>query len=138
MDRWDWLDVAIASGFWVIGVILARRRRLSARGQIAFTVIMFGAVLLQILLQKRSILPNLGKKGNILIAGVGLIILVLAFFRKQFFVPYVPMSLAVALILSVFVFAPGYVVSYSIYAIVCVLLLASWILTFKKTKPPRS
>jgi hypothetical protein len=137
MDRWGWLDLAITSGFWVIGIILARKRRLSARGQITFTVIMFGAVPLQILLQKRSILPDLGEKGSILLSAVGLIILVLAFFRKQFFVPYVPMALAIALIFSVFVFAPGYVVSYSIYAIVCVLLLASWILTLKRTKPPR-
>jgi len=62
----------------------------------------------------------------------------MTFFRKQFFVPYVPLALAIALVFSIFVFAPGYVVSYSIYAIVCVLLLASWILTLKKTKPPRN
>ena len=48
----------------------------------------------------------------------------MTFFRKQFFVPYVPLALAIALVFSIFVFAPGYVVSYSIYAIVCVLLLA--------------
>jgi hypothetical protein len=138
MDRRDWLDLAITSGFWVIGILLARRRRLSARAQTVFTVIMFGSALLQILLQKRKIIPGLDEKGNILILVVGLIILVLTFFRKQLFVPYVPLALAAALLLSVFVFAPGYVVSYSIYAIVCVLLLASWILALKRTKPPRS
>ena len=138
MDRWDWLNLAITSAFWVTGIFLARRRRLSVSGQIAFTVIMFGAALLQILLQKRRIIPDLGEKGNILIPVVGLIILILTFFRKQFFVPYVPLALAVALVFSVFAFAPGYVVSYSIYALVCVLLLASWILTLKRTKPPRS
>jgi hypothetical protein len=138
MDRRDWLDLAITNGFWVIGILLARRRRLSARAQTVFTVIMFGSALLQILLQKRKIIPGLDEKGNILILVVGLIILVLTFFRKQLFVPYVPLALAAALLLSVFVFAPGYVVSYSIYAIVCVLLLASWILALKRTKPPRS
>jgi hypothetical protein len=131
----DWLDLAITGSFWTIGIILARRRHLPTRGQVIFTAVMWGGMLLGILLQKPKILglDALPSAGFLIV--LGLIILIATFFRKQFFTSQMLAGIAMLLILSTFMMT-GYVVTYSIYALAGILLLASSILAFKRRTPP--
>jgi hypothetical protein len=131
----NYSDLAITGSFWTVGIILARLRRLSLRGQIRFTVIMWGSMLLGLLLPERRI-PGIEKlPGGALLASIGLVILIATFFRKQFFTPQILAAFAVLLMLSTFAIR-DYVAAYTMYAIVGVLLLASAIVALKGRKPP--
>lgn len=130
----NWLDLAITGGFWILGIMLARRRRTPAREQIIFTVIMFGGLLVGALLQKRKVLGlDEGEATGLLIV-LALIVLGATFFRKWFFTPQTFAGIGALLVLSTFLMT-GYVVTFFIWTMVGTLLLGASILALKRKKP---
>ena len=131
----EWLDLAITGSFWIIGIILARRRHLPTQEQVIFTAVMWGGMLVGILVQKRKILGLDELPLPAFLIVIAVIILLATFFRKQFFTPQTFAAIAMLLILSTFMMT-GYVVTYSIYALAGILLLLSSVLAFVRRKPP--
>lgn len=90
-------------------------------------------MILSVLLQKRKILGLNELPASWSLIVVGLIVLIATFFRKQFFTPQVLAGIAMLIMLATFA-VNGYVLTYSMYVVVGILLLCSSILAFKRKK----
>ena len=126
----DWLDLAITIVIWGTGMLIARRRQVSVKGQIVFSLAMLAMSFLPLLLRTRVSLPmRVSLLSIIFVFAAALFWVGRGFYRRKRIPEFLPLACGMSLVFLATALSAGYVVSAWLYGIGFVLVLGSPLVT---------
>ena len=129
VDRY-WLEIAISIVFWCTGMFIARRRHVSVKGRIMFTLAMLAMSFPALWLRTMLSLPL---RVSLLSITFGLAVVLFwigrGFYRRKRVPEFLLLGCGISLVFLATVLSTGYVVSAWLYGIGFVLLLGAPVVT---------
>jgi hypothetical protein len=127
---WDWLDLAITIVLWGTGMLIARRRQVSVKGQIVFSLAMLAMSFPGLLLRTGLSLPmRVPLVSIIFVLAAALFWIGRGFYRRKRIPEFLFVACGISLVFLAFALRAGYVVSAWLFGIGFVLVLGSPLVT---------
>ncbi len=126
----DWLDLAITIVIWGTGMFIARRRQVSVKGQIVFSLAMLAMSFPALLLRTRLSLPmRVSLLSITFVFAAALFWIGRGFYRRKRIPEFLFLACGISLVFLATALSGGYVVSAWLYGIGFVLLIGSPLVT---------